>query len=39
MGLCFSLVNMFKELENDIEGFQRPGHGDLTGWATQGRLF
>lgn len=29
---------MFKELENDIEGFQRPEHGDLTGWARQGVL-
>lgn len=31
-----SLVNMYKELESDIEGFQHPGHGDLTGWAKQG---
>ncbi|XP_066509596.1 uracil-DNA glycosylase-like isoform X2 [Hoplias malabaricus] len=47
-GLCFSvqkpvppppsLVNMYKELEADIEGFQHPGHGDLTGWAKQGVL-
>ncbi|KAK2845767.1 hypothetical protein Q7C36_010621 [Tachysurus vachellii] len=47
-GLCFSvqrpvppppsLVNMYKELESDIEGFQHPGHGDLTGWAKQGVL-
>ncbi|XP_064599619.1 uracil-DNA glycosylase-like [Liolophura sinensis] len=47
-GLCFSvkkgvapppsLVNMYKELENDIEGFKRPDHGNLTGWATQGVL-
>ncbi|XP_036383108.1 uracil-DNA glycosylase-like [Megalops cyprinoides] len=47
-GLCFSvqrpvppppsLVNMYKELSTDIEGFQPPGHGDLTGWAKQGVL-
>ncbi|XP_076843206.1 uracil-DNA glycosylase isoform X2 [Brachyhypopomus gauderio] len=47
-GLCFSvqrpvppppsLVNMYKELQADIEGFQHPGHGDLTGWAKQGVL-
>ncbi|XP_051545972.1 uracil-DNA glycosylase-like [Myxocyprinus asiaticus] len=47
-GLCFSvqrpvppppsLVNMFKELSSDIEGFEQPGHGDLTGWAKQGVL-
>ncbi|XP_071369726.1 uracil-DNA glycosylase isoform X1 [Centroberyx affinis] len=47
-GLCFSvqrpvppppsLVNMYKELASDIEGFEHPGHGDLTGWAKQGVL-
>ncbi|XP_042579370.1 uracil-DNA glycosylase-like [Cyprinus carpio] len=47
-GLCFSvqrpvspppsLVNIFKELASDIEGFEHPGHGDLTGWAKQGVL-
>ncbi|XP_063050145.1 uracil-DNA glycosylase-like [Engraulis encrasicolus] len=47
-GLCFSvqkpvrpppsLENMYKELCTDIEGFQHPGHGDLTGWAKQGVL-
>ncbi|XP_018606758.1 uracil-DNA glycosylase-like [Scleropages formosus] len=47
-GLCFSvqkpvspppsLENMYKELSVDIEGFQHPGHGDLTGWAKQGVL-
>ncbi|XP_068616818.1 uracil-DNA glycosylase [Brachionichthys hirsutus] len=47
-GLCFSvkrpvppppsLVNMYKELAADIEGFEHPGHGDLTGWAKQGVL-
>nr|XP_018667776.1 uracil-DNA glycosylase [Ciona intestinalis] len=47
-GLCFSvqkgirtppsLKNMFKELESDVEGFNTPDHGDLTGWADQGVL-
>ncbi|MBN3278798.1 UNG glycosylase, partial [Polyodon spathula] len=47
-GLCFSvqkpvppppsLENMYKELSEDIEGFEHPGHGDLTGWAKQGVL-
>ncbi|KAG7489876.1 uracil-DNA glycosylase isoform X2 [Solea senegalensis] len=47
-GLCFSvkrpvppppsLENMYKELVTDIEGFQHPGHGDLTEWAKQGVL-
>lgn len=47
MGLSFSvprgitippsLVNIFKELRNDI-GMQIPGHGDLTQWAKQGVL-
>ncbi|CAN9513234.1 unnamed protein product [Ophioblennius macclurei] len=47
-GLCFSvkrpvppppsLENMYKELSSDIEGFQHPGHGDLSGWAKQGVL-
>ncbi|XP_046872813.1 uracil DNA glycosylase a [Hypomesus transpacificus] len=47
-GLCFSvqrhvkpppsLLNMYKELSSDIEGFQHPGHGELTGWAQQGVL-
>ncbi|XP_068095542.1 uracil-DNA glycosylase isoform X2 [Hyperolius riggenbachi] len=47
-GLCFSvqkpvppppsLENMYKELQSDIEGFEHPGHGDLTGWAKQGVL-
>src|SRR6187549_3349536 len=44
-GLCFSvqygvapppsLVNIFKELENDI-GVRPPNHGNLTKWAQQG---
>lgn len=34
-----SLENMYKELVSDIEGFQHPGHGDLTGWAKQGFFF
>jgi len=47
-GLCFSvkpgvtpppsLVNIYKELESDIEGFSRPSHGYLAGWADQGVL-
>ena len=47
-GLCFSvqkpvrpppsLVNMYKELSKDIEGFQIPQHGQLTGWSKQGVL-
>lgn len=47
-GLCFSvpkgiapppsLVNIYKELKNDIEDFEIPAHGDLTGWAKQGVL-
>lgn len=46
-GLCFSvatgvppppsLVNIFKELHNDI-GFAIPNHGNLTKWAEQGVL-
>lgn len=37
--LCFlpcSLVNIYNELAEDIPGFQRPPHGNLTGWAEQG---
>ena len=47
-GLCFSvqkpvrpppsLVNMYKELSTDIEGFKIPNHGQLLGWAQQGVL-
>lgn len=46
-GLCFSvqhgvqpppsLVNIFKELENDI-GMRRPKHGNLQKWSEQGVL-
>ncbi len=25
-------------MERDTEGFSKPGHGDLTGWARQGVL-
>lgn len=45
-GLCFSvqsgvkpppsLVNIYKELKNDIPGFVIPQHGNLESWATQG---
>lgn len=47
-GLCFSvpvgitpppsLVNIYKELDSDIEGFSAPKHGNLTGWSKQGVL-
>jgi uracil-DNA glycosylase len=47
-GLCFSvqkgiktppsLVNIFKELANDIPGFTIPAHGNLQAWAEQGVL-
>jgi len=33
-----SLKNIYKELETDIEGFQTPGHGQLTQWAGEGVL-
>ncbi|CAN7985754.1 unnamed protein product [Ixodes hexagonus] len=33
-----SLNNMYQELEEDVSGFQRPSHGNLTGWAEQGVL-
>ncbi|TLU67299.1 uracil-DNA glycosylase [Thalassotalea litorea] len=33
-----SLRNIFKELEQDIEGFNVPVSGDLTSWAKQGVL-
>jgi uracil-DNA glycosylase len=48
MGLCFSvppnispppsLVNIYKELEQDVRGFTAPRHGCLIGWARQGVL-
>lgn len=31
-----SLVNIYKELVTDIDGFTTPEHGDLTTWAEQG---
>jgi len=47
-GLCFSvqrnvktppsLVNIYKELVTDIEGFETPSHGHLSSWAEQGVL-
>lgn len=47
-GLCFSvlpdvkippsLVNIYKELANDIDGFAIPDHGTLTKWSEQGVL-
>ncbi|MBL4940732.1 MAG: uracil-DNA glycosylase [Colwellia sp.] len=33
-----SLVNIYKELATDIEGFVTPEHGNLTAWAKQGVL-
>lgn len=33
-----SLLNIYKELENDIPGFKRPNHGCLIKWAEQGVL-
>lgn len=33
-----SLLNIYKELANDIEGFVIPQHGNLTSWAEQGVL-
>jgi len=47
-GLCFSvlpgvktppsLVNIYKELRQDISGFEIPNHGFLQSWAEQGVL-
>ncbi|CAN7985763.1 unnamed protein product [Ixodes pacificus] len=33
-----SLINMYRELDEDVPGFQKPPHGNLTGWAEQGVL-
>lgn len=33
-----SLVNIYKELEQDIKDFRTPNHGHLVGWAKQGVL-
>lgn len=33
-----SLVNIYKELITDIEGFTPPNHGNLSAWAEQGVL-
>lgn len=48
MGLCFSvprgvvpppsLLNIYKELSQDVSGFVAPRHGDLSYWAQQGVL-
>lgn len=48
MGLCFSvprgvvpppsLLNIYKELSQDVPGFVPPRHGDLSHWAQQGVL-
>ena len=45
-GLCFSVLrgvqtppslkNIYKELVDDVEGFQTPSHGNLQSWADQG---
>ena len=37
-GVAFppSLLNIFKELSSDVEGFQIPMYGDLRPWAEQG---
>ena len=45
-GLCFSVLrgvqtppslkNIYKELADDVEGFQVPSHGNLQSWADQG---
>lgn len=34
-----SLLNIYKELKQEIPEFEPPKHGDLTGWAKQGILF
>jgi uracil-DNA glycosylase len=33
-----SLVNIYKELTTDVDGFVTPDHGNLTSWAQQGVL-
>lgn len=33
-----SLINIYKELASDIDGFRQPEHGCLTAWAEQGVL-
>ena len=33
-----SLLNIYKELRDDIEGFTVPQHGNLSNWANQGVL-
>lgn len=31
------MEDIYKELSTDIDGFVHPGHGDLSGWAKQGK--
>ena len=31
-----SLKNIYKEMVDDVEGFQTPSHGNLQSWADQG---
>lgn len=33
-----SLKNIFKELEQDVDGFRSPNHGNLESWAKEGVL-
>lgn len=33
-----SLINIYKELQSDISGFEKPNHGYLKQWAEQGVL-
>uniref|UniRef100_V9KQE9 Uracil-DNA glycosylase n=1 Tax=Callorhinchus milii TaxID=7868 RepID=V9KQE9_CALMI len=33
--LMSSPALVYKKLQSDIEGFEHPGHGNLTGWAKQ----
>lgn len=45
-GLCFSVMrgvavppslkNIYTEMESDVPGFKRPGHGNLEAWASRG---
>ena len=33
-----SLINIYKELDESVDNFNKPDHGDLTSWALQGVL-